>query len=40
MGKGKRFTEEEADRLMHRRVRLAVEFSDIAQGTMGQVVAK
>ena len=40
MSKGKRFTEEEAERLMQRRVRLTVEFSDIPQGTCGKVVAK
>lgn len=40
MDKAKRFTEEEADHLMHRRVRLVVEFSDIPRGTAGQIVAK
>lgn len=39
-GEGRRFTEEEADRLRHRRVRLVVEFSDIPQGTAGRIITK
>lgn len=38
VGKGKRFTEEEAERLFGRRVRLTVEFSDVRMGMTGKVI--